>query len=65
MSAAAQPPTRSKAPTLLLEHVALFGAQPTQRPPALDRLEQVLGRELAVRLLSALSGDHRMRPRLL
>jgi hypothetical protein len=62
MSAAAQPQIRGLAPNLLVAHIHGLGLGLTDRPSALDRLEQALGHELALRLLHALAGDHAARP---
>jgi hypothetical protein len=60
MSAAAHPRTRSQAlPSLLLEQISRL--DPGDRPSAVARLEQQLGREFAARLVSALAGDHAVR----
>jgi hypothetical protein len=64
MSAAAHPQTRSKAPSLLVEHVHRLDLWQADRPSAHDRLEQALGNELSSRLLYALAGDHGVRPRV-
>jgi hypothetical protein len=64
MSAAAQPQTSTKAPGLLVEHVNRLGVVELDRPPAHDRLEQAIGRELTARLLYALAGDHGIRVRV-
>ena len=56
MAAASEPPTRCR---ILLELVSR--ADPADRPPASDRLEQAIGAELAARLVAALAGDHGVR----
>ena len=53
-----------KGPDLLLEHCASLDRLGETRPPVDDRLEQELGSKLAQRLVRALAGDHRARPRL-
>jgi hypothetical protein len=62
MSAAAQPQIRGLAPTLLVAHVHRLGLGFDDHPSALDRLQQAVGQELALRLLHALAGDHASRP---
>jgi hypothetical protein len=62
MSAAAQPQIKGLAPTLLVAHVHGLGLGLADRPSALDRLQQALGHEMALRLLHALAGDHASRP---
>jgi hypothetical protein len=51
-AAAVSSPKRTQ---LLLEHCLALGADDVQRPTAADRLEALLGRELARRLVRALS----------
>jgi hypothetical protein len=58
------PPTDGKAVTRLLDHCARVTGLTEARPVARERLEAVLGGELAHRLLGALSGDHRVPARL-
>jgi len=53
-----------KGADLLLEHCATLDRLGENRSPADDRLEQELGSKLAQRLVRALAGDHRARPRL-
>jgi len=48
----------------LLEHCAAFGRLVEPRPSAAERLEAVLGGDLARLLRDALAGEHGMRPRL-
>jgi len=59
---AATPPT-SRGPTLILKHCAQLGGSNGGRPSGVTRLRQAIGDELARLLLTALSGDHRIRPR--
>ena len=55
----APPPTDSRAVNRLLEQCARpSGPAPEPRPRARDRLEAILGGELARRLVGALAGDH-------
>jgi hypothetical protein len=54
----------TKGADLLLEHCATLDRLGETRPPVDDRLEQELGSKLAQRLVRALAGDHRARPRL-
>lgn len=42
---------------LLADVKALDGSDPSKRTPALDRLEAAIGRELADRLVAALSNE--------
>jgi hypothetical protein len=51
-AAAVSSPKRTQ---LLLEHCLALGSDDTQRPTAAARLEALLGRELARRLVRALS----------
>ena len=51
-AAAVMPPKRSQ---LLLEHCFAFGDDEMRRPTAAARLEALLGRDLARRLVRALS----------
>jgi hypothetical protein len=60
---AASPPTDGKAVSRLLDHVRASGLTEA-RPRARERLEAVLGGELAHRLVGALAGDHRVPARL-
>jgi hypothetical protein len=55
MDAAAVNPPKRRASDLLLEHLFALGSDDTRRPPAAARLEALLGRELARRLVRALS----------
>ena len=55
MDAAAVTPPKRTASDLLLEHLSVLGGEDTRRPPAAARLEALLGRELARRLVHALS----------
>lgn len=52
------PPTDGKAVSRLLDHCARLTGLAEARPVARERLEAVLGGELAHRLVGALSGDH-------
>jgi hypothetical protein len=58
------PPTDGKAVSRLLDHYARVRGLTEARPQARERLEVVLGGELAHRLVGALSGDHRAPARL-
>jgi hypothetical protein len=60
----AAPHSDGKAVSRLLDHCARFAGLTEARPVARERLEVVLGGELAARLLGALAGDHRMPARL-
>ncbi|HYZ19429.1 MAG TPA: hypothetical protein VE615_07785 [Gaiellaceae bacterium] len=62
MNAASPQPTRGLG--LILEHCARLNASDHVRPSAALRLEQLVGGDLARLLVSALSGDHAGRPRL-
>jgi hypothetical protein len=53
-----------KGADLLLEHCATLDRLGETRPPVDNRLEQELGSKLARRLVYALAGDHRARPRV-
>jgi hypothetical protein len=55
MDAAAVSHLKHRASDLLLEHCLALGGDGTRRPPAAARLEALLGRELARRLVRALS----------
>jgi hypothetical protein len=55
MDAAAVTYPKPRASELLLEHCFALGADGSRRPTAAARLEALLGRELARRLVSALS----------
>ena len=55
-AASVSPPDRGAA-ELLLEHCFALGDDTGRRPPAAERLEAVLGRELARRLVRALSSN--------
>ena len=63
MGAAGQGEGR-KGADLLLEHCATLDRLVETRSPVDDRLEQELGSKLAQRLVHALAGDHRARPRV-
>jgi hypothetical protein len=58
------PPTNCKAVRRLLDHCAGATDLTDAQPRARDRLEAVVGGELAHRLLGALAGDHRVPARL-
>jgi hypothetical protein len=53
----------SRGLTLILEHCARLNGIEHGHPTAVLRLRQAIGDELARLLVSALSGDHRPRPR--
>ena len=55
MDAAAVTPPKRRASELLLEHCFALEETDGRRPPAAARLEALLGRELALRLVRALS----------
>ena len=55
MDAAAVSPVKPAASELLLAHCSALDSDDPCRPPAAVRLEALLGRELARRLVSALS----------
>lgn len=57
----AAPPHPTKGLSLILEHCARLNSFEHGRPSAVLRLEQLVGDELARRLLTALAGDHRSR----
>jgi hypothetical protein len=59
------PPTDARAVSRLLEHCTCVSRIPERRPHPRERLEAVLGGELAERLVEALAGDHRIPARLL
>lgn len=54
------PPTDGKAVNRLLDHCVRATGLTEARPRGRDRLEVVLGGELAHRLVGALAGDHRL-----
>jgi hypothetical protein len=54
MDAAAVNYPKPRASELLLEHCFALGGDGSRRPPAAARLEAVLGRDLARRLVTAL-----------
>jgi hypothetical protein len=60
----AAPPTNSKAANRLLDHCVRVTGLGEARPGARERLEAVLGGELAHRLVGALAGDHAVPARL-
>jgi hypothetical protein len=60
----AAPPHPTRGLSLILEHCARLNTFEQGRPSAALRLEQLVGDELARRLLAALAGDHRSRPQL-
>jgi hypothetical protein len=55
----AAPPTDGRAVSRLLDHCARLSVLDA-RPRARERLDAVLGGELAQRLVGALAGDHRI-----
>jgi hypothetical protein len=55
VDAAAVSNPKPTASELLLEHCLVLGSDDTRRPTAAARLEALLGRELARRLVQALS----------
>jgi hypothetical protein len=55
---AAAPPVNSKAANRLLDHCVRVTGLAEARPRGRERLEAVLGGELAQRLVGALAGDH-------
>ena len=60
---AAATPDDTRGLTLILEHCARLNGMEHGHPTALLRLRQAIGDELARLLVSALTGDHRARPR--
>ena len=58
-------PQRDRGLTLILEHCARLNSDEDARPPAVARLDQSLGEELARLLLRSLAGDHRGRFRVI
>jgi hypothetical protein len=58
----AEPQNEENRAPLLLEQIAAIGRLDDSRPPARERLEDALGRDLANRLVGALTGDKAMRP---
>lgn len=61
MNVAAESHSPDRGALLLLEHCAALERFDAARPQAFERLEEILGGELARRLVIALAGDHRMR----
>ena len=61
---AAPPHSDGRAVTRLLDHCARWSGRAEARPVGRERLESVLGGELARRLVGALAGDHRVPARL-
>ena len=59
MEAVWEPTDSARGQALLLEHCAALERLAEARPSARDRLQRVLGGELAGLLLRALAGDHR------
>ncbi len=57
---AASPHSDGRAVSRLLDHCARLTGRVEARPVARERLESVLGGELARRLVGALAGDHRV-----
>jgi hypothetical protein len=62
MAAADSPHDYTHANLLLLEHAAALERLEGRRPGAFERLEEVIGFELARRLVDALAGSSRARP---
>jgi hypothetical protein len=60
VNATAAPPTDGKAVSRLLDHCTQISGLVESPPRGRDRLEAVLGGELARRLVGALAGDHRL-----
>jgi len=60
----AAPPSEGRAVTRLLVHCVRVAGVAEARPRARERLEAVLGGELAERLVGALAGDHAIPGRL-
>jgi hypothetical protein len=60
----AAPPSEGRAVTRLLEHCVRVAGVAEARPRGRERLEAVLGGELAERLVGALAGDHAIPGRL-
>lgn len=58
------PPSEGRAVTRLLEHCVRVAGVAEAGPRARERLEAVLGGELAERLVGALAGDHAIPGRL-
>lgn len=58
----AEPQNEEGRTALLLEQIAAIGRLDDSRPPARERLEDALGRDLTNRLVGALTGDKAMRP---
>ena len=58
----AEPQNERSRAALLVEQIAAVGRLDESRPPARERLEHALGRDLANRLVGALAGDKAMRP---
>ena len=63
MSDAATQSLQVRGSDLLLMHFTALEPGPEQRPPARQRLEALIGGELARRLVHALSGAYRGRDR--
>jgi hypothetical protein len=63
MEAAWEPTSPARGPARLLEDCAALERFDEARPSARDRLQHVLGHELAGLLLRALAGNHRRRSR--
>jgi hypothetical protein len=63
MEAAWEPATSPRGPARLLEDCAALERLDHTRLPARDRLQRVIGYELAGLLLRALAGNHRRRSR--
>ena len=60
----AAPPTDGRAVSRLLEHCSRLSGLAEAPPRPRDRLEAVLGGELAHRLVGALAGNHALPSRL-
>ena len=58
------PPIEAKAASRLLDHCDRISSVSSAQPRARERLDDVIGGELAHRLVGALAGDHRMPARL-
>lgn len=58
------PPIDGRAVTRLLDHCVRLSGLSEAKPHARERLEAVIGGELAHRLVGALAGDHRTPARL-
>jgi hypothetical protein len=63
MDAAANTPVPGRGSELLLEHCFVLDRPDEPRPPAVLRLERLVGARMTRLLVAALAGDHRMRSR--